>query len=339
MKDKKPKILIVEDDETVAKTISRVLVKDGFSIDCSLTGREAIQKLAENRYSVLICDLELPDINGIEIIRKAFSLHPQLQSIIITGHATVESAVEAIQQHVFDYIPKPFNKDHLRIAVRNAQSKYELVLQNHELIEKLRNQEKELQTKIEIATKSLMQVNEKFKEQARTDALTELYNHRYFQERMEEEVFKALRYQQPLSLMMVDIDMFKRYNDTLGHQKGDELIREVGQLIRKNMRTFDLVARYGGDEFAVILPQTNGTSAVVAAEKLRDVMSKAELDLSSEDFPKGLTVSIGVANLPAHAVNKDELNARADQALYRAKREGRNRVCLPSQPSSPLVVS
>lgn len=330
----KPRVLIVEDDPDSGQTLAHILEAEDFLPDVVTTGQQAVEKLKESSYSLLFVDLRLPDIDGIKLIQDVHQKHPDLQTIIVTGHASLESAIKAIQHQVFDYLTKPFENERLQIVARNAQAKFNLLKENRELLNRLLVHEEELHRKIYQATQQLRQANEKLQEQARTDELTGLFNYRHFQERLEEEVYKAVRYEQPVTLLMVDIDRFKRYNDTLGHPAGDEIIRSVGHLIRDTMRSIDFVARYGGDEYVVILAQTDKDSGVVAAEKLREIISKEYLNFHRDVFEKGLTVSIGTASLPTHAITPAELNSRADQALYRAKNEGRNRVCLPPEASS-----
>jgi diguanylate cyclase (GGDEF)-like protein len=334
MVKEKPRVLIVEDDPDSGITLANILAGENFLPDIVTTGKESVEKLEETSYSLFFVDLHLPDVDGIKLIQEAHQKYPDLQTIIVTGHASLESAIKAIQHQVFDYITKPFENERLRIVARNAQAKYNLLKENRDLLNRLLFQEEELHRKISLATQQLRQVNEKLQEQARTDELTGLFNYRHFQERLEEEVYKGIRYEQSLTLLMVDIDQFKKYNDTLGHPAGDEIIRGVGQLIRETMRSIDFVARYGGDEYVVILAQTDTEPGVVAAEKLRELIAKEYREFHLESFPKGLTVSIGAASLPVHAVTPAELNSRADQALYRAKNEGRNRVCLPPETST-----
>ncbi|RMG05000.1 MAG: GGDEF domain-containing protein [Nitrospirae bacterium] len=167
--------------------------------------------------------------------------------------------------------------------------------------------------------------HEEIKMMASTDGLTGLNNHRTFQERLREEVERARRFKQRLSLLMIDIDHFKKFNDTYGHLKGDEVLKRVACIIQENIRSIDFAARYGGEEFSVILPQVSFDGAVIVAERIRLASESHELKLNGEQAV--VTLSIGVASFPDDALTKDDLLNAADKALYLAKRTGRNRVC------------
>jgi diguanylate cyclase (GGDEF)-like protein len=157
-----------------------------------------------------------------------------------------------------------------------------------------------------------------------TDGLTGLYNHRHFQEQLEVEVKRGQRYDLNLSLIMIDLDHFKEFNDSYGHLEGDTLLRKIAQILKSSLRETDFVARYGGEEFAVILPETNKEGASIAAERVRRALSEQTFG----EVGAKMTVSLGVASYPDDACLRADLIRKADEALYRAKREGRNRACL-----------
>ena len=170
---------------------------------------------------------------------------------------------------------------------------------------------------------------------ANTDGLTELYNHRHFHERLEQEIARGSRFGTTFSLIMLDLDLFKAYNDIYGHLAGDEVLRRIGKYIEGSIRSIDLAFRYGGEEFAVILPETRLDDAYRVAERIRKTI---ESKTSSKAMP--ITASLGIANWPVDGVMKEEIIARADAALYRAKQTGRNRTCLSSdvmEPETPLI--
>ena len=194
-------------------------------------------------------------------------------------------------------------------------------------------------TKREINFLRLMSVNatlaiektklmEKIEQMAITDELTGLYNHRFFVKGLDEEIERARRYKHPLSLMMSDIDYFKRYNDTYGHLKGNYVLKQVAAIIKENTRKGDIAARYGGEEFAEVFVESEKSKAAEVAERMRVFIEKTHFN-HAETQPGGkLTISIGVASFPEDAENMNDLIEKADNALYRAKGEGRNRMCV-----------
>jgi diguanylate cyclase (GGDEF)-like protein/putative nucleotidyltransferase with HDIG domain len=173
------------------------------------------------------------------------------------------------------------------------------------------------------------------KQRAHTDELTGLYNHRYFHERLDEEITRCTRFGEIFSLMFLDLDLFKAYNDIYGHLEGDEVLRDVGKYIQTSMRGIDMAFRYGGDEFTVVLPQASLDDARRIAERVR---KKIEVEMDSRGAP--LSCSIGVASWPTDGVMREEIVRSADAALYQAKQSGRDRVCLYSEVGpSELVAS
>jgi len=168
--------------------------------------------------------------------------------------------------------------------------------------------------------------NARLFESATTDGLTRLYVHRYFQLLLDKEVSRAQRYNKTVSLIMMDIDNFKKFNDTYGHQMGDEVLRTVARAVKRSLRTIDIAARYGGEEFIVILPETDVPQATTVAEKIRAAVEASEVAHGDEALH--VTISLGVAAYPQHAMKKEALIRCADEALYAAKHAGKNRVSI-----------
>jgi len=178
---------------------------------------------------------------------------------------------------------------------------------------------------------------EQIQKMAIQDPLTQVYNHGYFYQRLEEEIQRARRTQAPLALITFDVDNFKAFNDTFGHRAGDHLLRQVAQIVRGNIRSMDTVARTGGEEFAVILPGTDLKGAMVVGEKLRSLIETLDHECRLKNSPP-LTISVGVATCPEDASDSETLVHQADTRMYEAKRSGKNRVAGPSpkQPQLPL---
>ncbi|MBI5418344.1 diguanylate cyclase [Candidatus Poribacteria bacterium] len=167
----------------------------------------------------------------------------------------------------------------------------------------------------------------KTQELAITDGLTKLFNHRFFQEQLEKELHRTERYGHYLSLIMIDIDHFKHFNDQYGHQSGDLVLKEVANILKSNLRTVETVARYGGEEFIIILPETPIDSAITVAERLREKIEENKFSIKEKYPEERITISLGVASFPDDAKEKGKLIAKADGFLYQAKEKGRNRVC------------
>jgi diguanylate cyclase (GGDEF)-like protein len=159
------------------------------------------------------------------------------------------------------------------------------------------------------------------------DELTEAYNYRYFVQKLQEEKRRALRYDLPLSLIMVDIDWFKKLNDTHGHEAGNTVLRHLSQIIKGCIRDVDIFSRYGGEEFVIILPQTSQREATTIGERIRERVENAEIDAGTAGRLT-ITVSVGISSFPENGKSQEDLVSVADQALYRAKGEGRNLVCV-----------
>lgn len=170
-------------------------------------------------------------------------------------------------------------------------------------------------------------------ELAYTDALTGVFNRRYFDQRFSREILRAKRYSRSLSVLMIDIDFFKNYNDTYGHLMGDRVLQKVASVLEEKLRRADILCRYGGEEFVVILPEINLENATIVAEKLRKaIMANTHLD-ESQMQKTNLTVSVGVASLPENSNDEEVILGLADKALYNAKESGRNKVCVSTQTS------
>jgi diguanylate cyclase (GGDEF)-like protein len=189
---------------------------------------------------------------------------------------------------------------------------------------------RELEAKIHERTHELAEANTRLAQLAVTDGLTGLYNHRHFHERLTLEVERSQRSGLPLSLLMLDVDHFKQFNDTFGHPAGDEVLRQLARVLADTRRANDVVARYGGEEFAVILVDTPKFTAAKVAERVRERINTHDF---SEAAPRAgkLSASIGVATFPDDGADAETLVRSADTALYAAKRAGRNRVVLASE--------
>jgi diguanylate cyclase (GGDEF)-like protein len=234
------------------------------------------------------------------VLETVKQLDPETEVVVMTGYASLNTAIECMKLGAANYLNKPINLDELRLVIARMIEKKNLQMKAKEV--------------------------DFYKELSRTDGLTQLYNHKFFHQLLQTEISRAQRYGGELSLLMVDVDHFKNYNDGNGHPMGDAALQKVAWILSQGCRDVDSVARYGGEEFAVIAPQTPRAGAVELAERLRANTEAADFQ-KAEVMPSGkFTISIGVASYPEDASSKSQLIERADQALYVAKTGGRNRV-------------
>lgn len=297
-------VLIIDDSEPVRRHVERVLrdhdVAHAFRHASS--GVEGFALLAREPVSLVLCDVEMPGLDGFKFLRlkaQKDGLH-DVPVIMLTGKEDVRAKVQGLSEGASDYLTKPFHDEELV-----ARARVHLKL-------------KELQDE-------LRKKNALLEELSRTDSLTGLLNRRFLMELLLAEFQKSSRYGTPLSLVMLDIDHFKRVNDTYGHITGDAAIKAVAQVLRREIRTCDLAARFGGEEFAVVLPQTDQEGALIAAERCRRAVEATAIVAGDQELH--ITASFGVATCPrADLGTIEQLIGAADEALYRAKGTGRNRV-------------
>ncbi|OYY74072.1 MAG: hypothetical protein B7Y40_06555 [Gammaproteobacteria bacterium 28-57-27] len=391
----KAKILVVDDDVNLRKTLADILRVKGYETAVAANGTEAIAAVEREKFSLALIDLMLPDMSGIEIMTHIKAISPLTETIILTGHASMETAIEATGQGAFSYLIKPYQMDELlqkiRHAVERKQAQEEILRlasfprllpspvieinpagevtylnpaaerlfpelsamgQSHALLrgseeliaalwQSKQQGEAVHEAKVGEAAYELhiayvrevdliriyaLDITQRKRDEeeihllATTDSLTCIANRREFSAILGREIDRAKRYGTPMSLAMYDLDYFKHVNDTFGHDVGDYVLQAVTGLVKENIRANDVVGRWGGEEFMVLMPQSDMQAARNASEKLR-------LAIAGHHFDKvgNLTASFGVAAFEP----QDDMNAllkRVDDALYRAKDQGRNRV-------------
>lgn len=492
--EKIERILIIDDDKIIGDNLKLILSEEGYEVVVVDRGFAAIEEIKEKFFNVVLIDLVLPDVGGIELLRMFSKKIPESCFIISTGFASLSSAIEALKAGAYDYLVKPFDGEHVRLVIKRGIERQQLAINNKELLERLEKDRHKLEIVleayrlissifdlddladfvtakvieiIEAEKSSLMVIDEdsdqlvvrglkgakkkrvnwrknigemiagwvakegeillvkdisadprlkryaksrryktssfismplkadgrvigvinvadkladtkiftqedlkylsllahqtvaqienirlceKLASLAITDALTGLFNHRYFQEQLNMEIARARRYNRTLSLIMLDIDSFKAYNDTYGHIEGDKVLKEIARVMQENIRHIDIPGRYGGEEFAIILPEANLEEAKIVAERIRNRVQKMrrglferetgvlveeitkavqESELSEQEHKllPGVAISGGVATYQ-EGLRKEELIARADKALYKAKAEGKNKICI-----------
>lgn len=309
-------LLVVDDEETLRSVVSQVLSADGFTVAEAASGEEALEAFRSVSHPLVITDIRMGGMSGIELLAEIKEHNPDTQVVIMTSHASLDSALTALRAGAYDYLVKPFESLDLISAVAGrAAEKARLVTQNRELLEQLTR-----------ANAELKEANLALKELAVHDGLTALYNHRYFEEAFALEVARSKRYGKQCSLIFMDVDNFKMYNDTNGHPQGDALLKTLAQLMTTHLRICDTAARYGGEEFVLLLPETPKEAALGVAEGLRRRVAEHPFP-GGETQPLGkVTISIGVAGYPMDGMEAPQLLDFADQLLYKAKNSGKNMV-------------
>ena len=285
-------ILLFEEDSSVVKTIETALRGVGYRVWPVSDSNEALTLLRSNAFPVAIAELRSSKMNGIEFTKEVHKISQGTNVLVITLYSFISSAIEAMEAGAYGYITKPLNTSEIRIVAERAVERFFLLSTSDE--------------------------KDYFVDLAVRDGLTGLFNRRYFNELINIEISRLKRAPSSLSLLMLDIDNFKNYNDKEGHQAGDELLKGAAKVFNNSVRTSDIVCRYGGEEFIILLPQTDKTGAQIIAERLRVQFG---LYLPT-------TVSIGISTIPQDAQNMEDLIKKADDAMYQAKKSGKNKWCV-----------
>lgn len=308
------KILIVDDDLAIRSVVGEVLTDEGYETTLAASGEEALEIFRRGGYGVVLTDIRMGGMNGVELLKAIKQIDPLAHVIIMTSYASIESAIAVLKAGAYDYLMKPFEDLELVIsAAKRAMQSVDLIAERESLVQTLKRKNTELE-----------RANEQLQEIAVRDGLTGLFNHRYFQEILTKEAARAARHGHGLSLLFLDVDDFKRYNDTHGHQLGDTLLKQLSHIIMGAMREVDVVARYGGEEFVIILPETDKPVALQVAEKLRKLVEEHPFKGESSQPGGRVTISLGVSTWNGDGKTAAELIQKADQALYVAKGEGKN---------------
>ncbi|MFQ5508785.1 MAG: diguanylate cyclase [Leptospirillia bacterium] len=316
-------VLVVDDSLTVRMMLSSHLEQEGYQVTAFVDGESCVNYLEESDEwpDLVLLDLMMPGIDGIEVLNwiKLQKGHGFLPVMLLTAMGEVDDRVRGLDEGADDYIPKLFEAEELmarvRVQLRLKSLQDELSRRNQALVD--------ASMENAIILSQLEEKNNQLSQMATTDALTNVANRGHIEECLIEEVARARRFRHPVSVAMLDLDFFKSLNDTHGHQFGDRVLRDVSKVMSDMVREVDKVGRYGGEEFILVLPDTNLEGAVIIADRIRQAISG--IDFSPVEVC--CTASIGVAEWHAELSSWEDLVARADAALYRAKETGRNCVC------------
>jgi len=338
----RPTILLVDDEVEVLKALTRTL-RSLCEVKTAESGSDALEILKNETIHLIIADQQMPVMSGVELLKIVYEKYPHIVRVILTGFSDVNDLIDAINDaRIYRYLTKPWENKELKFVVQRAIERFQLQEENQSLIEsvknknkKLRQKEKELVKSNRVLEKTVMdrtreirRVNTKLQKIAVTDPLTKLPNRRHFKQRLDEELSRFERFGRPISLLMIDVDYFKQYNDLGGHPNGDKALRKIAKILIDNSRVVDTVARYGGEEFVLLLPETDKKGAEVIGERLRKGVEEESFPFERKLPQKNLTVSIGLATVPTHC-KAAQIIKKADAALYQAKKRGRNQLIVP----------
>lgn len=351
-------VLCVDDEPHNLDLLDRALRRRFEVITEALPSAALAVLEARTDIAVLIVDFRMPSMNGVELLVQAQRLRPEVRRVLVTGYADADTVMAAVNSGGVNYVVrKPWRPPELVTLIGELSRARDLAIENQRLLGELReinarllDRERQLQRSLDTqgaefghTAAQLERVSEELATASFRDALTGLYNHGIFQERLREEVARSQRTGGALALLLLDVDGFAQVNHTLGYQAGDELLRRIADLLTSGdtpgrVRSSDIAARFGGEEFALLLPETTKAGAIAKANRIRDTIASADLirawahdaGVSDPAADRPLTVTVGVAALPDDATSPDALLAAAEAALAAAKSstrpDGRGRV-------------
>lgn len=311
------RVLLVDDDSRMLRLISHHLRREGYEVMTSDSSGGGLAAALEHHPQIVITDWMMPGMSGIELCRtlRRSQAGAKMYILLVTARGEDDQIVEAFEAGADDYVVKPFNPRILLARVRAGQR----MIQLRERVEQSERSRLRQVAELGIMTRKLRAA-------ALTDQLTDLPNRRYAMKRLKQEWETARRTGRPLSVVMCDIDHFKRVNDDHGHDTGDAVLREVAYVLQAHGRASDVLCRLGGEEFIVINVATDVGTTEKAAERLRAAVARHTIHHGT--FGRAVTLSLGVAQIMPGMANIDDLIKAADEALYMAKESGRNRVCV-----------
>ncbi len=301
VKEAMARILVVDDEEIIRCLLFDTLSQVGYHVKTAVDGSDAITQIENEPFEIIITDLKMPGIGGLELLKYIRKINPDICVVVTTAYGTIESAVSAMRLGAYDYICKPFELEEIKIVVERAVEWQRLLRESR-----------------------LLQL---YKHLSIIDGLTRVYNHRYFHEFLDLELQRVKKNSGMFSLIFADVDDFKHYNDLNGHLAGDEILRELASLLLNTTRKSDIVARYGGEEFAIVLPDTALSGGLSVAKNIMEVIRGKKWMYTGFYPDKKISLSAGVVVYPADAQGKEDIIKKADDAMYYAKKTGKNKIC------------
>lgn len=321
-------MVIIDDDADLAEALKELLA-DAYSVAAFNSGDEGVKQLSARTQAVIL-DIKMQDKNGFDVCVDIKQRFMHLPVIFHTAYQDLKDPFEIINEYrPFGYVIKGGNPQTLLDTVASAVMYSRELQRNWELVAQLREMNATLEDRVRERTQALEQAIAQISALAMTDSLTSIPNRRAFFSQFDKEMQRAIRFQRPLAFMIIDVDAFKTINDNHGHAFGDTVLKTLSELLRQNLRSIDTLGRLGGDEFGVLLPETDLEAASACAERLRRVVAESarlQPNGGASAATVAVTLSIGCCVCKGSAVGLDEVFTKADEALYTSKRQGRNRV-------------
>jgi diguanylate cyclase (GGDEF)-like protein len=296
------RILVVDDDDTVREALKDFLELYDFAVTAVDNARQALEAVARDEFDLVISDLVMPKMDGIALIKAIREAGKDVPLLVMTGFASIEYAVESMKAGATDFITKPLKFDHVMLIINRV-----------------------LETS---ALRQMAREREYYKDLSNSDGLTQIGNYRHFNHVLQVEIDRQRRFSRPLTLLLIDIDDFKKTNDRFGHLIGDMVLIKIAALLKDEVRGFDFVARYGGDEFTVILPEVPEKAALAVGRRIMKSIGLHEFRSPEYKEIGQVTVTIGIASFPKDAATAQDLVAKADRAMYAGKSAGKNCLCV-----------
>lgn len=273
-------ILVVDDEDVIRNLLYDVLTHEGYNVKAVSSGKEAIEKITQRNFSIVITDLKMPGMSGTEVLRKLKTINSDIFVIVITAYPSIESVIKTMQEGAYDYIIKPFNINDIKLVVRKAAEKQYLLHEAGPI--------------------------EYYRELSILDSLTGVYNRRHFYEVLPREIERARRYKYTVCLLMIDLDDSGEHIDTHEHLVEDKLLQGFSEFLVGKVRAGDMIFRYKDNGFAVICPETTKQGGEEFAKRL--------LNLAKQNITR--SISIGLSCFPDDADNKDNLIKRCDETIH-----------------------
>lgn len=315
-------ILVVEDDDTLQYHLTKILAEFFNNLDFAIDGDDALQKYTafykthSKFYDLVITDLSMPNRNGLDLCKQLVELNTLQFIIIMSAYSDPKELINLINIGVCKFIQKPINRDNFFNTLVTVLDKLKKEYQLIEYSKHRESRNKSLENELRIINQEKVEL----RQLALKDKLTNLYNRHYMDEYLEKEFTAFKRHPKSLCIILLDIDNFKLINDNYGHIFGDKILIDIADILRKNVRSSDVIGRWGGEEFLIVAKETNMENALILADHLREIISKNIFHHKTT-----VTASFGIASC-RHSLTIEETILQADKALYCAKVLGKNKV-------------